>query len=99
MGKSRAYRLRKFPVPPYIKEALAYLKPPEDISVSEWAEKYRILDAKTSASPGPWRNERTPYLVGVMDELRNYETEKIVFVKPTQVGGTEAMQNMIGYVV
>ena len=49
--------------------------------------------------PGPWSNEVTPYLVGVMDEFNNYETEKIVFVKPTQVGGTEALHNMIGYIV
>ena len=49
--------------------------------------------------PGPWSNDITPYLKGVMDEFNNYETEKIVFVKPTQVGGTEALQNMIGYIV
>ena len=36
--------------------------PPEDINVSEWAEKYRILAAGTSAEAGPWRTSRTPYL-------------------------------------
>ena len=49
--------------------------------------------------PGPWSNDITPYLTGVMDEFNNYETEKIIFVKPTQIGGTEALQNMIGYIV
>ena len=34
-----------------------------------------------------------------MDEFNNYETEEIVFVKPTQVGGTEAILNMIGFVI
>lgn len=58
-----------------------------------------MLDSKSAAMPGPWSNEVTPYLVGVMDEFNNYETEKIVFVKPTQIGGTEALQNMIGYIV
>lgn len=76
-----------------------FLKPPEQLTVSEWAEKYRILDNKSSAMPGPWSNDMTPYLVGVMDEFNNYETEKIIFVKPTQIGGTEALQNMIGYIV
>jgi phage terminase large subunit GpA-like protein len=75
------------------------MNPPEQITVSEWAEKYRMLDSKTSAIPGPWSNDITPYLVGVMDEFNNYETQKIIFVKPTQVGGTEALQNMIGYIV
>lgn len=75
------------------------MNPPEQLTVSEWAEEYRMLDAKSSAMPGPWSNEVTPYLVGVMDEFNNYETEQIVFVKPTQIGGTEALQNMIGYIV
>lgn len=34
-----------------------------------------------------------------MDELRNYETEEIVFCKCTQIGGSEAMLNMLGYVI
>lgn len=34
-----------------------------------------------------------------MNELTNYDTEEIVFCKPTQVGGTEALQNMLGYVI
>lgn len=78
---------------------MSALIPPENITVSEWAEKYRQLDAKTTARPGPWRNSSTPYLKGLMDEFNNYETEEIVFVKPTQVGGTEAILNMIGFVI
>ena len=92
-------RRKKIPVTQYQYEALQYLSPPEQLTVSEWAEKYRILDAKSAAMPGPWSNDVTPYLKGVMDEFNNYETEKIVFVKPTQVGGTESLQNMIGYIV
>lgn len=83
----------------YQLEALRLLIPPETLTVSEWAEKYRILDSKSSAMPGRWNNEVTPYLVGIMNEFNNCETEKIVFVKPTQVGGTEALQNMVGYIV
>ena len=54
---------------------MSALVPPENITVSEWAEKYRQLDAKTTARPGPWRNSSTPYLKGLMDEFNNYETE------------------------
>lgn len=75
------------------------LRPPEQITVSEWAEKYRVLDSKSSAMPGKWDNSITPYLVGIMDELNNFWTEEIIFCKPTQVGGTEALQNMVGYIV
>lgn len=89
----------KFTVKQYQYEALQLLCPPEQLSVSEWAEEYRILDAKSAAMPGAWNNSVTPYLVGVMDEFNNYETEEIIFCKPTQIGGTEALQNMIGYIV
>lgn len=97
--KSGKYRIRRYPCKDYQRNALALLKPPESLSVSEWAERYRVLDSKTSAEPGPWSNRRTPYLTGIMDEFTNYETEEIIFVKPTQVGGTECMNNMLGYVI
>lgn len=99
MGRRKSVRYRRYYAPPYLRKALSALHPPEDISVSQWAEKYRILDSKSSATPGPWRNERTPYLAGIMDELSNFETDEIVFVKPTQVGGTEALLNMVGWII
>lgn len=83
----------------YQYEALQILAPPEQLTVSEWAEEYRILDMKSSAMPGPWSNDVTPYAVGIMDEMNNYETERIIFCKPTQCGGTEILQNMTGWVV
>lgn len=92
-------RRKKLLVTQYQIEALQLLAPPEQLSVSEWADEYRILDSRSSAMPGPWSNDVTPYLVGIMDEFTNYETEKIVFCKPTQCGGTEALQNMIGYII
>ena len=97
--KRRKYSFRKYKAPKYIIDSLALLAPPEDITVSEWAEKYRVLDEKSSNIVGPWRNMVTPYLTEIMDEFNNYETEEIVFVKPTQVGGTESMQNMLGFVI
>ena len=90
---------KKIPIPAYQWEALQFLKPPEHMTVSEWAEKYRVLESKSSAMPGPWNNNVTPYLVDVMNEFNNYETEKIIFAKPTQIGGTEALQNIVGYIV
>ena len=99
MQKPKQLRIRKHQCKPYQKAALEYLNPPEDMKVSEWAERYRMLDSKTSAEPGPWNNSRTPYLVEIMDELLNYETEEIIFCKCTQVGGTEVELNMLGYAI
>ncbi len=83
----------------WIYQSLKALKPPERLTVSQWAEKHRILDAKTSAEPGPWRNSRTPYLKGVMDAFNDPSVEEMYFIKPTQVGGTEGLLNIIGYIV
>lgn len=94
---SPKWRIRKHLVTPYQKKALESLRPPEDISVSEWAEKYRVLDS-SSAIPGPWKNSKTPYLAEIMDSFLDSDIEEIIFVKPTQVGGTEAMLNMLGYI-
>lgn len=97
--RPKSNRIRKYNVPQYIKESLRYLRPPENITVSEWAEKYRILDTKSSAMPGPWTNSKTPYLTGVMDEFCNFETEEIILAKASQLGGTEALFNMMGWIV
>ena len=92
-------RKNNYEWPDYITGALKVLTPPEKLTVSEWAEKYRVLDSKSSARPGPWRNSVTPYLKDIMDEFNSITTEEIIFIKPTQVGGTEALQNALGYVV
>ena len=91
--------IKKYTVPAYIYEALQTLLPPQNKTVSQWAEENRILDSRSSDNPGKWKNSLTPYLVGIMDAFNDYEIEEIVFCKPTQVGGTEALQNMIGYIV
>ncbi len=75
------------------------LSPPEDVSVSEWAEKYRVLDKRASKEPGKWSNERTPYLRYVMDCFSDFEVQEIVLCFGAQLGKTEALFNMIGYAI
>lgn len=74
-------------------------KPPERLTVSEWADKYRVLDSKTSNEAGPWRTERTPYLQEIMDQYNEPDVEEIVFCKASQIGGTEALMNVLGYII
>lgn len=97
--KMRKYTMRRYMVPEYLKTALDFLRPPAEISVSEWCAGNRILDAKSSAMPGLWRNSVTPYLVEIMDTFTDYEIEETVFVKPTQVGGTETLNNCFAYAI
>lgn len=75
------------------------LKPPENLTVSEWADKYRMLTEKETNFPGPWRTDRVPYLKGIMDAISDVDIEEIVFCKPTQVGGTEFLYNALGYII
>ena len=69
-------------------------------TISQWADKYRMLSRRASAEPGPWRTERTPYLREIMDCLSpSSPIERVVFMKGAQIGGTECGNNWIGYVI
>jgi len=74
-------------------------RPPDPITVAEHAAKYRVLDIKNHAEPGPWRNERAPYLPEIMDALIDPRIEELTFMSSTQVGKTSAIENMLGYLV
>lgn len=50
-----------------------------------------------TAEPGPWRNERTPYLPGIMDATVEPGVEVVVCLKPVQVGFSESLRNLIGF--
>lgn len=74
------------------------LKKPEKLTVSQWAERFRVLDESSNFS-GKWSNDITPYMIGVMDAFNDPYIQEINFVKSTQVGGTEAMLNMLGWII
>ena len=81
----------------YTKAYKRGLKPPPQYTVSEWADKHRILPSKASAEPGPWLTERNPVMREPMDALSlNNGINKVVLMKPTQIGGTEIGNNWIG---
>jgi phage terminase large subunit GpA-like protein len=76
------------------------LRPDALLTVSEWADAHRRLPKKSSAEPGPWRTDRTPYLREIMDCLSSTsEVEEVVMMKAAQVGGSEAILNGLGYVI
>ena len=74
-------------------------KPATNITVSEWAEQFRFIAPHKSAESGRWHNEKTPYLKKIMDAFSDINIEKIVFCSATQVGKTQAILNMLGYVI
>ena len=76
------------------------LTPDALLTVSQWADQYRMLSSKSSAESGRWRTKRTPYLKEIMDCLSaSSPVQRVVFMKGSQVGGSEAGNNVIGYAI
>lgn len=69
------------------------------LTVSQHAERYRILSREASAEHGPWRNDRTPYLVEIMDAFTDPLVERIDVVAASQLGKTEVLLNIIHYII
>lgn len=76
------------------------LRPDPILTVSEWADKHRVLSSRGAAEPGQWRTSRAPYLREPMDQLSvsSFAT-KVVVMKGAQLGFTEAGHNWMGYTI
>lgn len=78
----------------------AGLAPTPDLTVDAWANLHRVLSSVAASEPGRWSTARTPYLKDIMNALSASDrTERVVFMKGAQLGGTEAGLNWLGYVV
>lgn len=82
-----------------VSSALKNFKPPEDLTVAEWADRERRLSPENSAEAGPWRTSRTPYLKEPMEAFTDPKIIKIVMVAASQVGKSELELNIIGYII
>jgi len=75
------------------------LAPERKKRVSEWAEENMVLP-EMSAEPGPYRVSRTPYARKIMDCLSpQSKYKKVIFMKSSQVGGTQIGLNWIGSII
>ena len=82
-----------------LRKTLIHFRPPENLTVDEWADKYRWLSPETSAEAGPWRTSRTPYLKEPMQAFTNPKIRKIVMVAASQVGKSELEINILAYIM
>lgn len=69
---------------------------PLRMTVSEWADQHRVLDT-FSSEPGRWRTDRVPYAREWMDSACCRWVRRVSIMASTQVGKTEALNNVIGY--
>ena len=76
------------------------LQPPPEMTLSQWADKFRRLSAGSSAEPGRWKTAKAPYQKEIMDAITDITIKKVVIMSAAQVGKTDAMVlNPIGYYV
>lgn len=76
------------------------IRPEPDVTIAEWAELHRWVSAEGSSSVGPWRNDKTPYLRAIMDDLSpSSRVEKVVFEASAQVGKTECGNNFVAFIM
>ena len=84
----------------YREALLEGLQLPAAMTVSEWADNYRVLSGKGAAEKGPWRTARTPYLKEPMDCLSpSSPTRRVVLMFGSQMGKTEVVLNWLGSII
>ena len=83
-----------------IEAILDGLKPDPVEPMSDWADEYRVLNQSYAAESGKWRTDRTPYLREIMDAFSpSNRCEFVTIMKGAQLGFTEALTNMLGYII
>lgn len=79
------------------KKMFRRLQPAEDITVAEWADKYRRLPVEGSAEPGIWQTSRTPYLKKPLECISDPKVREVVLMTAAQIGKSEVVINALGY--
>ncbi len=76
---------------------LSAFKPPEKMTVTDFAEKNIILT--DSAIPGRYRTSNAPYQREMQDSFSDPKVRKIVLMMSAQVGKTNSLVNMLSYMI
>ena len=85
--------------PLYRQAFVKALQPPLNLTVSEWADRERILTRRSTSEPGLWRTDRVPFLKEPMDLLspRERKIKRVVLIFGSQSGAkTECGLNWLG---
>jgi phage terminase large subunit GpA-like protein len=75
------------------------IKPPPILTITQWSDTYRKISSEFASEPGDWRTDKMPCMRAIMDACSPSDpAKKIVIVKPSQSGGTEAaVLNTVGF--
>jgi len=74
--------------------------PDEDLLPSQWAERYRVVSTEATGATMMWENDFAPYMVEPMDTFHpSCQSDMTIMLKPTQVGASEAMNTLVGWII
>ena len=76
-------------------DALEGFRPPEKLTLSQWADKFAFLSAESSAEAGRWHT--LPYQKGIMDAVTDPRVERITVMKSARVGYTKILNHAIAF--
>jgi phage terminase large subunit GpA-like protein len=80
----------------FLKAISKGIKPDPNITITEWADRYRYLPQESTKEYGLYHSSRTPYLIELMNELSpQSRTQIVVLQKGTQLGATELGNNLL----
>lgn len=71
------------------------IRPPELLSLSEWANKHAVLSKETSAQTGRFRS--FAYQDGIMDAITDPAVTQVSVMKSARVGYTKILDHVVGY--
>lgn len=69
------------------------------MTVSEWANERRVLSEESSANPGKYSTDMTPYAVEWMDSVNDPTATGTVLMVASQLCKTECQNNIVGYFI
>lgn len=81
-----------------IADIMQLWRPPEDLTMSEWADLHRYV-SEPSPESGRWKTSRFEPAREIMDTISSGDYEKVVMMLPSQSGKTEIILNTIGYII
>ena len=77
-----------------LETAFKFLAPVKKMSVSDWADAFRMLPS-TASEPGNFKTDRTPYMKEIMDSFTDDNIHKIVAMTSSQIGKSEALNCVV----
>jgi len=75
------------------------IKPPPSLTISQWADKFRILSSESSSEAGKFETSRAIFQKEIMDSINDPAINEVVVMSCSQVGKTEILLNAIGYYI